>query len=224
MLTHLDRFGHATVTQVARSRRLGDASAWDALARLRRQGLVQGHRQGPKQPLAWSATRAGLAITGSRRLPVPPEPAHRRHTLALGDLAAELTRSTGGTWETEREVRAELLREVPRERLAPPDGRLTLPDGLRACIQLQLSMGKPNRQFLDAWSLRARRHCREVWFLCAADVAPAYRRAIKPGETGFIHVMEWTAPDHSAGLRETQLRDRPRLPPARKPDGDHPHQ
>jgi len=208
VLTHLDRFGHATAAQVARALAFGPQRAQAVLARLRRQGLAQCHAKGHNQPRAWSATRAGLAVIGSRRLPVPLEPLHRRHTLALIDLANDLMRQTGGTWETERELRTQLLRADRRHPPAPPDGRLSLPDGRRVGIQLQLTMGKPNRQYLEAWPLRSRGHCEEVWFLCAPEVAPAYRRAINPAEVLFIRVMEWVAPDHSAGLPETHPRHR----------------
>ena len=208
VLAYLDRWGYATARQVARDLPFGLKWAKGVLGHLRKLGLAQGHHYGYKQPLAWSATRAGLAVIGSGRQPLLPAPNHRRHSLALGDLADDLVRRTGGTWETEREIRTELFQVMPERLPAPPDGRLTLPDGMRVCIQLQLSQGWANEQYRDAWALRARGVCKQVWFLCVPEVAPAYRRALQPGETGFIHVLEWVAPDHSAGIREPRSGQR----------------
>jgi len=72
---------------------------------LERAELVQRH-SGVRaaQPDVWSATPAGLAAAGSTRAALRPEPLHRRHSLALVDLAAHLETETGGRWETEREL------------------------------------------------------------------------------------------------------------------------
>lgn len=211
-LRYLDRFGYGTATQIARACGRRSIDEMVVLARLLSRGLAQRHGGARgMRPHAWSATRTGLAAIGSARQAPPAEPLHRRHSLALNDLAHDLTAQTGGTWEAEREVRTSEGRVKRRsDLLPPPDGRLALPDGRRACIQLQLSPGQVNRQYGDAHTYRGRGLCDEVWFVCAPDVAPRYRRALRPGDVGLIQVSEWVAPDHSGGHREVEPWQRAR--------------
>lgn len=190
-LHQLDRFGHLAARQLARDAGLAPRTARALLGRLEARGLAQ---RGGGRPCAWSATAAGLAAIGSRREPVAQQPAHRRHTLALCDLAHQLAAETGGTWETERELRSGDLRPGGRRPPPPPDGRLRLPDGRRICLQLQLSRGEPRRQLREAHSLVARGLCAEVWFCCTPAVIPSYRRALRPGDAGLIQVREWPPP------------------------------
>jgi len=105
LLAFLDRFGHATVGQAAAMAGRSNHNLGIMLRGLERAELVQRH-SGVRaaQPDVWSATPAGLAAAGSTRAALRPEPLHRRHSLALVDLAAHLETETGGRWETEREL------------------------------------------------------------------------------------------------------------------------
>ncbi len=204
-LSFLNRFGHATPQQMAAARGRARTNIHAVLRRLERQGLAQRHRgqrrgsrQGQFQEDVWSATPAGLAVIASSRWAVTATPSHRRHTLALVDLARQMEADTNGTWETERELAGE-VGAFARDHVPSPDGRLTLPDGRRILLQLQLSEGKPNRQCRYAWRQRLAGVGDEIWFVCTPEVAPPYRRQIKPTEADFIKVVEWTPPDRSGG-------------------------
>ena len=204
VLAFLDRFGYATVWQVVRATGRSPKAVCRTLDLLKVGGLAQQHVDVPcpGRPAAWSATAAGLAAVGSRRRALPSAPLHRRHSLALVDLAFALEAEYGGRWEAERELDSDIGPQWGNDCIACPDGRLTLPDGQRILIQLQLSQGKVNDQYRHAWRQRARGLGREVWFYCTRDTAPRYRRALKAGDATFIRVLEWKPPDHSGGVRE----------------------
>lgn len=213
ILAWLDRFSHATVDQIARAAGIAPHNAAAVLRVLEQQARAQRHRgvhkgcrRGQRQADVWSTTAAGLAAAASPRKAMRPQPLHRSHTLALVDLAHKMEADTGGRWEGERELGPETMtefgRDSRRDGVAPPDGRLTLPDGRRLLIQLQLSIGNAPYQ-----CIQARRQCLfglgdEVWFVCTPEVAPRYRREVKPWEAPLIKVLEWTPPDRSGGLRE----------------------
>lgn len=210
ILQYLDRFGHATTRQVARAGRRQAPIARGILFHLLKLGLVQVHGEREPPPEVWSATRTGLAVIGSRRTPVRANPLHGRHSFALNDLAHQLTAQTGGAWETERDVRTREVGVRSPHSAPPPDGRLTLPDATRVCIQLQLSTGDTPGQLLAAHTFRGLGLCEEVWFVCAPRVAPSYRRALRPGDAGLIWVLEWTAPDHTDSTLENRSGPKPR--------------
>lgn len=190
-LSFLDRFGHATVGQVTRAAGRRAPTIRATMAQLQAHGLAQRHGT---RPTIWSATATGLAATGSARQPLPAKPNHHRHTLALVDLAHALQQTTGGTWETEREVRTAMGAQLGRHPVAPPDGRLTLADGCRVLIQLQLSAGATSTQYLSAWKQRYAGLGDAVWFVCVPSLAPAYRRLLTPGDARFVRVLAWTPP------------------------------
>lgn len=208
-LAFLDRFGYATHAQLARAAGRRRAGLGSDLKRWEQRGLVQRQPRAPGRirPDAWSATAAGLAAVGTTPDRVlPPTPLHRRHSLALVDLAHHLEATTGGRWETEREIAGEARERFGGDITAPPDGRLVLPDGHRILVQLQLSPGHAADQCRNAWLQRLRGLGDEILFICTPEVAPAYRRAITPAEADFIRVDEWTPPDHSGGVAEPNPR------------------
>jgi len=198
-LVLLDRCGYATCAQLALASGTVFVTMRRSLAALERRGLAQRWRESPGhgRPEAWSATAPGLRTIGSNRVPVGARPMHRRHSLALVDLALEIEASGAGRWEAERELRSEMGWQSGWDRVTPPDGRLTLPDGRRVLIQLQLSTGNPAESCRNAWRLCHRGWGDVVRFVCVPEVAPAYRRALQTAETGFIEVAEWTPPDRS---------------------------
>lgn len=186
----LDRFGYATAGQLARARGLAARSAHPDLRRLLALGLVQAEALGGRLQV-WSATPAGQAAAGSGRAPVPRHPLHPRHSLALLDLAEGLGRRTGGRWATERELRSEAGR-AGGPPLPPPDARLTLPDGRRALIQLQLTAASPAALDGFVGPHLASGSAEEVWYVCVPHLAAALRRRWVGDER--VRVMPWRAP------------------------------
>ncbi len=204
ILTFLDRFGHATSDQAARQAGISGRGAQRCLVALERCNLARRRREGPaaRRGEAWSASAAGLRTIGCARSAVGRRPIHRRHSLALVDLALHLEASGTGRWETERELASQMGPQSGLDRITPPDGRLTLPDGRRILIQLQLSRGNPSAACRNAWRQCHRGLGDAVRFVCLPEVAPVYRRAIRPVETDFLEVTEWVPPDRSGRMRE----------------------
>jgi len=200
----LDRFGYATCPQVAAYSGIRVPAARASMMNLERRGLAQRWREAVtvRRGEAWSATAEGLRTVGSLRRPLAVRPLHRRHSLALVDLALELRAAGAGLWETERELGGEAGPRSSPDRITPPDGRLTEADGRRVLIQLQLTPGHIVEQYRNAWRQRHRGLGDTVRFVCTPDVAPAYRRAIQPAEADFIEVVEWAPPDHSGWVRD----------------------
>lgn len=193
ILTCLDRFGYALPTQLAAHLGMHAAGVRRSLSYLEGLGLAQ-HAPGSAAPRgrAWSATAQGLRTIGSPRQALDAQPMHGRHSLVLVDLALQLR--TAGSWETERELAPAVGPGFGLDRITPPDARLTLPDGRRVLIQLQLSRGHIPEQYRNAWRQRERGLGEAVRFLCLPELAPAYRRARQPAEEDFIEVQEWVPP------------------------------
>ncbi len=198
VLRLLAAFGYATVDQVARMQGTRSTAASIMLAAMERGGLVARHREHHLHKDVYSATSAGLAAAGSGLPPVPRVPVQRRHSLALLDLADDLCRETSGRWQTQREVQLELQRAQPSP-AAAPHGLLTLPDGRRIAVQLELSSQARHVVLSFIAEQLASGRCDELWFV----VAPEWERRYvgRLGGLPSVSVRAWTPPDRLGGPR-----------------------
>lgn len=140
----IDSFGYVTAQQVFERFNFQPGVGYRRLRLLVRNRYLVHKRIFIGRPSIYQAAGQGLALVAEdpEQPPglAPVRPATLNHNLLLVDLAQALSQKTGGTWKTDRQMRREKGFEVnAANRPHIPDGALTLPDGKKVAVELELT-------------------------------------------------------------------------------------
>jgi hypothetical protein len=162
---------------------------------LRRAGLLRSDRVLAGLPGVVRATPAGARRAGCDLPAASLDLARVRHSLALVDLSEELLAGhPGSMWTAERELRRDRMRaslagERGERRRRVPDGLLTLRDGRRVAVELDLTPKRSARLDALAGAYAVDREVDTVWWYLPSDSA-ARRMGALVAERGLEHLIE----------------------------------
>lgn len=147
IISWIDSFGYVTAQQVFSQFNLNPKRGYRRLRLLVQEKYLLHKRIFIGKPGVYQAGGKGLALIADdpEQPPglAPVRPATMEHNLLLVDLALALIKKTGGTWKTDRQIRREAGFVPNGQRV--PDGVLTLPDGKKVAVELELTTKSTRR-------------------------------------------------------------------------------
>lgn len=177
----IDSHGYVTAQQVFTQFHLNPKRGYRRLHLLVESGYILYKRIFFGKPGVYQAAGKGLALVAED--PERPQclatvrPATMEHNLLLVDLAQALVRKTGGRWKTDRQVRRERGFEISTStRPHIPDGVLTLPDGSKVAVELELTAKGLRRLEKILKGYARMTEYGEVWYFA---LTPALARRIR---------------------------------------------
>jgi hypothetical protein len=206
ILRWIGRHGLVTAQQVARrffyrgDNTIGVWSCYRRLRALAEMALLRRDRTFWREPSVLRLTTAGARFADVEVHPAHLVLAEVRHSLAVVDLLEELLRRSpwGTTFVTERELRAERLRERHRNPGASgygrlPDAELRLPHRQRIAVELDLTP-KRSADYQEILTSYLSQDYEAIWWYVPPGVVPRLRQIVVDLQADdIVSVQGWSS-------------------------------
>ena len=204
MLHFVGRHGVVTTAHVAGHLGMGQWAAYRRVRALIAAGLLRRDAVFWKQPEVLRLTPTGARLANLGLAPAELVAAEIRHQLSLVTLSERLLPAhPGSSFRTERELRAEQLRQWRDQGLRPalariPDGVLVLEAGERIALELDRTTKRPRdiERLIDVYRGMYSRDTDEgyagLWWYVRPEACARVRAAVAAKRADdLIHVEEW---------------------------------